>query len=170
MSLGVGFVSAFFVLPAKNTLVERAVTGVEVAGIALVVLLAVPLLWHLTHYLRTRGRMEWESTLFLAGNGIKILLSRHPDAMPESLSAHGVIACEVRCPDGRVVKPEVHEFGMDAMYVLISMDPPQIGRYEVSWYGSYGRSRRRRKHYIMARAHWNLTAEDEGVPGGVAGT
>ncbi len=114
--------------------------------------------------------MEWESNLSLAGNGIKILLSRHADAMPESFSAHGVMACEVRCPDGAIVKPEVHEHGMDAMYVLIPMDSPQLGCYEVSWYGSYGRSRRKRKHYIMARAHWNLTAEDESVSGGVTGT
>lgn len=170
LSIGIGLVSAFFVLPAKNTLGERAITGVEVAAIALAILVAVPFLWHLARYLRTGGRNEWESELSSASNGIKITLSRHPDAMPESFGAHGVMACEVQCPDGTVHKPDVREFGIDAMWVFISMNPPQPGCYEVSWYGSRGRSRRRRKHYAMAHARWNLTAEDDGVRDSVIGT
>jgi apolipoprotein N-acyltransferase len=59
MTFGFAFVGAFFVLPAKNTWAERAVTGLAVAAIAIVLIIAAAFMWHLVTYLRTRGHDRW---------------------------------------------------------------------------------------------------------------
>jgi hypothetical protein len=119
-------------------------------------------------YLRKRGRDEWRTVAYVSGNGIKFQLERNPEAMPEPLSGHGVIECEVRTLGERSMM-EVNDWGSDGEWVYINRTPPECSHYDVRWFGSYGSRRTKRKHYELVRSRFDLSASDEGVSGGVVG-
>jgi|GEM_PF-6095537 len=156
-------------MPTKAPVSWPLVLAFAVVGGVGALLLVWVVVWlvQFAAYLRKRGRDEWRTVAHVAGNGIGFYLKRHPDAMPDPLSAHGVIECEIRTPGGNVFQRDAEDFGADEKWVYVSGEPPEYGLYDVRWRGSHGSRRDKRKRYEMMRGRSNLSASDEGVSGGV---
>jgi hypothetical protein len=137
------------------------VLALAVAGgiAALVAVWGLIWLGQFVAYLRKRGRHDWTIYASVAGNGIKFLIGRHPEAMPEALSDHGVVECRVKMPNGNVLWPTVHQWGDEGRFALIT--PLMKGTYHVSWYGSYGSRRHKRKRYELTHVRFPSLGESE---------
>jgi hypothetical protein len=152
VALGFAVVGAFFVVPAKNTWTDRAINGVMVAAITIGALLLLSIVWWCMRYRRSLGRTEWQATAILAGNGIKFMLQRHPDAMPAALE-HVAMDYWLRKPQGEVVPLAVEQFGRDSVWAFVAGEPPETyGTYEIRW----STSRSRGNYYELARSEFEL--------------
>jgi len=155
LAVGLAFavVGAFFVLPTKNTWADRALNGLLVAAITIGPVFLMSLIWQCVRYRRTLGCTEWQAMAIMAGNGVKFVLQRHPDAMPAPLESVAM-DCWLRKPHGEIVPLAVEQFGRDSVWAFIPGEPPDTcGAYEIRW----SISRSRGNYYELARSKFDLS-------------
>lgn len=135
---------AFFV--PSDSWGARAEDGLLASLISLLLILVAATVWQGLLYLRERGARRWQIKASVAGNAIKIQLERNPDTLVGGFDEHGALLCEVKSPSGVLFVPDIHPGAVleaagpldfvHARFVLVGSNPPELGRYEVRWYGS----------------------------------
>jgi hypothetical protein len=135
---------AFVPMPSSPTLVERLLSLLMAAGVALGLALCFTVALSMLAYRRSNHEDDnWYADAMNSGGDGLFILRRRPNGMPASFTEHGILECVVDTPQGTVTIPDRRPqmTGMGDHTVTARSPGCAPGRYEVRWYGSRGRGR-----------------------------